>query len=77
MKILDRYIIRNSLINCLLALAVMIGMYILLDVIVNFNLFTRNHAYQHATALQAFWGLKVDRHEIGGPDPCFFHGHRL
>ena len=27
--------------NCLLALGVMIGMYILLDVIVNFNLFTR------------------------------------
>ena len=57
MKILDRYIIRNYLINCLLALGVMIGMYILLDVIVNFNLFTQGHAYQHATAFQAFWGL--------------------
>ena len=57
MKILDRYIIRNYLINCLLALAVMIGMYILLDIIVNFDLFTRGSTYQHATAMQAFWGL--------------------
>ena len=57
MKILDRYIIRNYLINCLLALGVMIGMYILLDVIVNFDLFTKGDTYQHATASQAFWGL--------------------
>ncbi|MGC8624444.1 MAG: LptF/LptG family permease [Phycisphaerae bacterium] len=57
MKILDRYIIRNYLINCALALAVMIGMYILLDIIVNFDLFTRGSTYQHATAMQAFWGL--------------------
>ncbi len=57
MKILDRYIIRNYLINCILALAVMIGMYILLDIIVNFDLFTRGSTYQHATAMQAFWGL--------------------
>ncbi len=57
MKLLDRYIIRNYLVNCVLALMVMIGMYILLDIIVNFDLFTRGSAYEHATALQAFWGL--------------------
>jgi lipopolysaccharide export system permease protein len=57
MKILDRYIIRNYLVNCVLALAVMIGMYILLDIIVNFDLFTKGSSYHHATAIQAFWGL--------------------
>ncbi len=57
MKILDRYIILNYLINCILAMAVMIGMYILLDIIVNFELFAHGTSYQHATAVQAFWGL--------------------
>ena len=41
MRILDRYIIRSFLVNYLLALAVMLGMYILLDLIVNFDNFTK------------------------------------
>ncbi|MCL2641571.1 MAG: LptF/LptG family permease [Phycisphaerales bacterium] len=41
MRILDRYIVRSFLVNYLLALAVLVGMYILLDLIVNFDNFTR------------------------------------
>ncbi|MCL2648566.1 MAG: LptF/LptG family permease, partial [Phycisphaerales bacterium] len=42
MRILDRYIVRSFLVNYLLALAVLIGMYILLDLIVNFDSFTKS-----------------------------------
>jgi len=41
MRILDRYIVRSFLVNYLLALAVLVGMYILLDLIVNFDSFTK------------------------------------
>ena len=41
MRLLDRYIIKSFLVNYLLALGVLIGMYILLDLIVNFNDFTK------------------------------------
>ncbi len=61
MKIIDRYIIKNFIINYLLALGVMIGMYILLDIIVNFDLFTRGLAFKNASAMATFFGLM---HEI-------------
>lgn len=61
MKLIDRYIIKSFVINYLLALCVMIGMYILLDIIVNFDLFTRGLAYKNASALTTFLGLM---HEI-------------
>ncbi|HVS71051.1 MAG TPA: LptF/LptG family permease [Phycisphaerae bacterium] len=41
MRLLDRYIIRSFIVNYLLALGVMVGMYILLDLIVNFDNFTK------------------------------------
>jgi lipopolysaccharide export system permease protein len=41
MRILDRYIIRNFLINYLLALIVLMGMVVLLDLIVNFDRFIK------------------------------------
>ncbi len=41
MRILDRYILKSFVLNYLLALGVMIGMYTLLDLIVNFQNFTR------------------------------------
>jgi lipopolysaccharide export system permease protein len=42
MRILDRYIIRSFLVNYLLALGVLVGMYILLDLVVNFDNFTQS-----------------------------------
>jgi lipopolysaccharide export system permease protein len=44
MRILDRYIIKSFVFNYLLALGVMVGMYTLLDLIVNFDSFTRSTA---------------------------------
>jgi len=41
MRILDRYIIKSFLVNYLLALGVMVGMYVLLDLIVNVQDFAR------------------------------------
>jgi lipopolysaccharide export system permease protein len=41
MRILDRYIIKSFLTNYLLALGVMVGMYTLLDLIVNFDNFAK------------------------------------
>ncbi len=57
MRLIDRYIIRRFLFNYLLALSVLVGMYILLDLIVNFDLFTRGAVYAHADMLAAFQGL--------------------
>lgn len=42
MRKLDRYIIKAFLVNYLLALGVMVGLYILFDLIVNFDNFTSN-----------------------------------
>ncbi len=49
MRILDRYIIRSFVFNYLLALGVMLGMYTLLDLIVNFDSFTKTTAVAAAT----------------------------
>ena len=57
MKLLDRYIIRSFLANYLLALGVLLGTYILLDLIVNFNLFAHGARYSSAAAWPAFLGL--------------------
>ncbi len=57
MKRMDRYIIWNFLVNYLLALSVLVGMYILLDIIVNFDLFTRGASYIHSGLLSAAAGL--------------------
>ncbi len=45
MRILDRYIIKSFLVNYLLALAVMVGMYVLLDLIVNVQDFAKGVVY--------------------------------
>src|SRR5271155_3162433 len=57
MKLIDIYIVKNFLLNCVLALAVMVGMYVLLDLIVNFNLFAHDVAPQKMGAWAAFWEL--------------------
>src|SRR4051812_14572159 len=44
MRILDRYIVKSFLVNYLLALGVMVGMYTLLDLIVNFDNFAKGAA---------------------------------
>lgn len=44
MRILDRYIIKSFLVNCLLALVVLLGLYVLLDLIVNFDRFAKGAA---------------------------------
>ena len=41
MRILDRYILKAFLVNYLLALSVLVGMYILFDLIVNVQDFAR------------------------------------
>jgi lipopolysaccharide export system permease protein len=53
MRILDRYIIKSFLVNYLLALGVLVGMYVLLDLIVNFRGFASGAvvAGQPATAV--------------------------
>jgi lipopolysaccharide export system permease protein len=44
MRILDRYIIKSFLVNYLLALGVMVGMYTLFDLIINFENFAKGAA---------------------------------
>jgi lipopolysaccharide export system permease protein len=51
MRILDRYIIKSFVFNYLLALGVMVGMYTLLDLIVNFDSFTKSTAVIAATQM--------------------------
>ncbi len=51
MRLLDKYIIKNFLINYLLAFSVLVGMYVLLDLIVNFDQFTRASATVHASGI--------------------------
>jgi lipopolysaccharide export system permease protein len=49
MRILDRYIVKSFVFNYLLALGVMVGMYTLLDLVVNFDSFTKSAAVVAAT----------------------------
>ncbi|MBV8780046.1 MAG: hypothetical protein JO353_01500, partial [Phycisphaerae bacterium] len=37
MKILDRYVLRSFLVNYIIALAVLLGLYIVLDMVFNFD----------------------------------------
>lgn len=57
MRLIDRYIVRMFLFNYLLAFTVLVGLYILLDLIVNFDQFTRANAVAHAGNWAAFGGL--------------------
>src|SRR5579862_6760566 len=61
MRLLDRYIVRSFLINYVLAFAVLVGMYTLLDLIINFDRFTK------ATAM----GAGPGGHVVSG-FPLFF-----
>jgi lipopolysaccharide export system permease protein len=55
MRLIDRYIIRNFLLNYVLAFTVLIGMYIVLDLIINFDRFTKA-----AGPDTQFFGLMAD-----------------
>jgi lipopolysaccharide export system permease protein len=61
MRILDRYIVRSFLVNYLLALGVLVGMYTLLDLIVNFDSFTKaaqsNTEANNATAWKVLYDI--------------------
>lgn len=59
MRLLDRYIIRNFLLNYLLAFAVLVGMYTLLDLIINFDRFTK-FAPPGAGSVASFFNLLGD-----------------
>ena len=57
MRLIDRYIVRNFLFNYLLAFTVVVGLYILLDLIVNFDQFTHAQAAAHAGNWSSFTDL--------------------
>src|ERR1041384_989929 len=52
MRILDRYIVKSFLVNYLLALGVLVGIYTLLDLIVNFDNFAKGAAATAAAGEQ-------------------------
>ena len=58
MRILDRYIIRSFLFNYLLAFIVLVGMYVVLDLVVNLESFTS--AAPHAQGFALFASLVYD-----------------
>jgi lipopolysaccharide export system permease protein len=61
MRILDRYIIKSFLVNYLLALGVMVGMYTLFDLIVNFENFAKAATSGAATqAAPSAWSVLAD-----------------
>lgn len=60
MRLLDRYIIRSFLINYLLAFIVLVGMYTLLDLIINFDKFAKATGPNHSGAMTLFWSLSGD-----------------
>ncbi len=56
MRILDRYIIKSFLVNYLLALGVLVGLFIVLDIVVNFDNFTSgaSRVDPNASAMSVF-----------------------
>ena len=62
MRLLDRYIIRSFLVNYLLAFGVLVGMYVLLDLIINVGNFTKGQVptTPDAGGLALFLGLVRD-----------------
>ena len=79
MRLLDRYIVRNFLLNYVLAFGVLVGMYTLLDLIINFSNFTRASA-PGAGAVTQFFSLLADicdyyAYRIAGHLPADFRGH--
>lgn len=60
MRLLDRYIVRSFLLNYVLAFAVMCGMYVLLDLIVNFDRFSKGASIAgQSTAVIGDMGLDI------------------
>lgn len=62
MRLLDRYIIRSFLFNYLLAFGVLVGMYVLLDLIINVSNFTKGQTVAGQTTgdLATFVSLAGD-----------------
>lgn len=52
MKLIDRYILRGFFVNYLVALTVMIGLYVLIDLFFNLDEFTRDEEHRLAGAAQ-------------------------
>ena len=69
MRLLDRYIIRSFLFNYLLAFCIMVGLYMVMDLIINFDKFTKG---TNAAAEAGGWSLFFDL--MGDiADYYFFH----
>lgn len=66
MRILDRYILRNFLLNCLMSMVVLMGVVVLLDLIVNFDRFLKG-----AKAAQAGGAMNI----LG--DIVEFYGYQM
>jgi len=60
MRLLDRYIVRSFLVNYLLAATVLLGLYVLLDLIINFDRFTKVSAELHLSGGALFWVILRD-----------------
>jgi lipopolysaccharide export LptBFGC system permease protein LptF len=60
MRILDRYILKSFLVNYLLALCVLVGMYVLMDIIVNVNDFAKGASVVAAAATPTAWDIAGD-----------------
>ncbi len=60
MRLLDRYIIKSFLINYLLAFCVLLGMYILMDLIINFDRFTKVTTGMHISGTGLFLVIMRD-----------------
>lgn len=73
MRILDRYIIKSFLVNYLLALGVMVGMYTLFDLIVNFENFAKGAA---AAATQSATPVPPSAFSVLA-DMADFYGYQL
>jgi lipopolysaccharide export LptBFGC system permease protein LptF len=60
MRILDRYILKSFLVNYLLALCVLVGMYVLMDIIVNVNDFAKGASTVAVAANPSAWDIACD-----------------
>jgi lipopolysaccharide export LptBFGC system permease protein LptF len=60
MRILDRYILKSFLVNYLLALCVLVGMYVLMDIIVNIQDFAKGATVVTDTGNATAWDIAGD-----------------
>ena len=60
MRILDRYILKSFLVNYLLALCVLVGMYVLMDIIVNIQDFAKGATVVTDTGNATAWDVACD-----------------